>query len=94
MVKYEICRRDGPSVKAHVSFKRGGPHVKTALRDLVYQMLAANALLDRPAAQRLKAEVDACDTSKPPRGYYRSQRFTIATTPNSPYLDEVELYIS
>jgi hypothetical protein len=76
-LEYTITRHRGLGDAASFSRHYRAPSAKAALRQAVYDMLAANGLLDRPIAHRLIAEAESCEVSPPSPGYLRSQRIRL-----------------
>lgn len=78
-IKYEITRwRDGLDEKAiDRSVCHQSPRARQELWRMIYEMVEAEALLDRPCALRLAAQFDNFDTSRPKQGYYRTQTFRL-----------------
>lgn len=74
-VTYSITRWLSPFYEhaaEHVTFKRRDA-ARRALHNMTYNMLSAEALLDRPVALRVMQEAHACEVSPPARGHWRTQ---------------------
>lgn len=76
-IKYEIARWHSQfygKAASYVTCARADK-AHSLLWDEIHALLASESLLDRPVAQRLVAEFDACEIAPPKPGYYRSQTF-------------------
>lgn len=76
---YSITRWHSPISMRAASHKtrQRAPAAADALWSAIYEMLASEALLDRPVALRLQSEFNACEVSPPKRGYLRHQTFRL-----------------
>lgn len=87
MTKFTIIRWNGPNSTAAIHHRKRRDTAGFMLRHEIYNMLAANALLDRSIAGQLMTQAQDWEASYNPRGKTDGKRIFRLNEHESVYID-------